>query len=453
MAKESSNLKICRVPREKVEVFDNTIIAPGSIYLLPTPKELAIGDGVCKGGLRFLSTAGGTIEGDLTILGSLFAIASRAKADELGNNIVETYLSKATAALEFEKFASKEYVDDALANKMDKIEDLSGVPVGTITTFAGRGTLPSGFLECNGGEVSRTKYAALFASIGTAYGSGDGFTTFNLPNLIGRFIEGGTTPGIYHEPGLPNITAGSGTDLENCALNAVDIGTFESKNVGALRVEDLPVNDRNIVVTKTAGSNTETWHDTQAYFDASLANPIYGASETVQPASVVMRYIIKATAGSAPSSSNPSTPTPTPPSSGSGSGSTVEIDEDRLVGRPGDGSFEIEAGSYTLSGSTTGTLLWDGDLRATTITATSDARLKSNIQDYDVDVSSLHAKKYVLNGRESVGLIAQEVEKVLPEAVVKNSLGYLALDYNAMVAILVNKVNELEQRIADLEAK
>ena len=45
---------------------------------------------------------------------------------------------------------------------------------------------PSGWLAANGAAVSRTVYAALFTAIGTLYGVGDGSTTFNLPNMIGR---------------------------------------------------------------------------------------------------------------------------------------------------------------------------------------------------------------------------------------------------------------------------
>ncbi|WP_313818718.1 phage tail protein [Cupriavidus sp.] len=47
----------------------------------------------------------------------------------------------------------------------------------------------NGWLKCNGGAVSRTTYAALFAMIGTTYGTGDGSTTFNLPELRGEFIR------------------------------------------------------------------------------------------------------------------------------------------------------------------------------------------------------------------------------------------------------------------------
>ena len=51
---------------------------------------------------------------------------------------------------------------------------------------------PSGYLLCAGSAVSRTTYAALFAVIGTTFGSGDGSTTFNLPNYTNRFPYGTT---------------------------------------------------------------------------------------------------------------------------------------------------------------------------------------------------------------------------------------------------------------------
>ena len=53
---------------------------------------------------------------------------------------------------------------------------------GTILTNT-TSTTPSGYLLCDGSEVSRTTYSSLFLAIGTYYGSGDGVTTFNLPNL------------------------------------------------------------------------------------------------------------------------------------------------------------------------------------------------------------------------------------------------------------------------------
>ena len=51
-------------------------------------------------------------------------------------------------------------------------------------------TVPSGWLLCNGAAVNRTTYASLFALLGTTYGSGDGSTTFNVPNFKGRVPVG-----------------------------------------------------------------------------------------------------------------------------------------------------------------------------------------------------------------------------------------------------------------------
>lgn len=59
-------------------------------------------------------------------------------------------------------------------------------PVGSVTMYAAL-TAPTGWLLCDGAAVSRTTYAALFAIISTGYGVGDGSTTFNLPDMTGRF--------------------------------------------------------------------------------------------------------------------------------------------------------------------------------------------------------------------------------------------------------------------------
>lgn len=62
-------------------------------------------------------------------------------------------------------------------------------PVGTIKMFAGS-TAPTGYLICDGSAKSRTTYSELFSTIGTTYGSGNGSTTFNIPNLKGKVVVG-----------------------------------------------------------------------------------------------------------------------------------------------------------------------------------------------------------------------------------------------------------------------
>ena len=92
-----------------------------------------------------------------------------------------------------EKAASAKVADSVDWKNVSGRPDLSAViPPGTIIHYAGR-TVPRGYLICNGANVSRKGYAALFAAIGTTYGAGDGSTTFGLPNLNGRFLEGTTS--------------------------------------------------------------------------------------------------------------------------------------------------------------------------------------------------------------------------------------------------------------------
>ena len=62
-------------------------------------------------------------------------------------------------------------------------------PAGSVMSFASS-TPPSGWVECDGSALSRTTYVALFTAIGTTYGTGDGSTTFNLPDLRGEFLRG-----------------------------------------------------------------------------------------------------------------------------------------------------------------------------------------------------------------------------------------------------------------------
>jgi len=74
-----------------------------------------------------------------------------------------------------------------------------GVPIGTIVSFAGA-TAPTGWLLCFGQAISRASNAALFTVLGITWGSGDGSTTFNIPDcrdyaLVGKGDMGGSDAG------------------------------------------------------------------------------------------------------------------------------------------------------------------------------------------------------------------------------------------------------------------
>lgn len=164
--------------------------------------------------------------------------------------------------------------DGTVVWKVKKIG--SEVPAGTMQMFAGN-TIPAGWLLCDGSAVSRTDYAKLFSAIGTTWGAGDGSTTFNLPNSIGRFAEGAATSGSYKSAGLPNIEGA--------------IGSFFTNNYGKL--------DGALYSTSNYDVNM-IYHDRDAtasffniVFNAATSNSIYGNSTTVQPNSFTVRYIIK----------------------------------------------------------------------------------------------------------------------------------------------------------------
>lgn len=101
-----------------------------------------------------------------------------------------------------------------IATNTANIANIASVPVGTILSCAGSNA-PSGYFVCDGTAKSRTTYADLFAQIGTAWGAGDGTTTFHLPDFRGAFLRGwdngrGLDPsrafGSYQADALQNIT-------------------------------------------------------------------------------------------------------------------------------------------------------------------------------------------------------------------------------------------------------
>ena len=74
-----------------------------------------------------------------------------------------------------------------------RINNVSVVPpVGSVVAHTSN-TIPSGWLLCNGDPYSRTTYSALFGVIQTAYGEGNGTTTFNVPNFQAAFLRGAGT--------------------------------------------------------------------------------------------------------------------------------------------------------------------------------------------------------------------------------------------------------------------
>ncbi|MDF2114785.1 tail fiber protein [Roseiarcaceae bacterium H3SJ34-1] len=96
-----------------------------------------------------------------------------------------------------------------MANSLDGLVGARVAPTGIIAPFAGA-TAPTGWLLCYGQAISRTTYASLFGVISTAYGVGDGSTTFNVPDLRGRVIAGRDDMGGVAATRLTSATISGG---------------------------------------------------------------------------------------------------------------------------------------------------------------------------------------------------------------------------------------------------
>lgn len=147
---------------------------------------------------------------------------------------------------------------------------VSLMPSGTVLMHAAQ-TAPDGFLICDGTAVSRTTYSDLFDSIGTTYGSGDGSTTFNLPDLRGEFVRGWDN--------------GRGVDSGRSFGSSQDdvVGPHEHTTNG------------NEIVTNTGGTGLQSggnrfWNGN---FPVETTGFSSGGGTETRPRNVAMNYIIK----------------------------------------------------------------------------------------------------------------------------------------------------------------
>lgn len=99
-----------------------------------------------------------------------------------------------------------------------------GIPSGAVFQFAGT-VAPYGYLLCDGSAISRSDYADLFLAIGNAHGSGDGSTTFNLPDYRGRFLRG--------------VDGSAGRDADKASRTAMTSGGNTGNAVGSVQDDSM----------------------------------------------------------------------------------------------------------------------------------------------------------------------------------------------------------------------
>jgi microcystin-dependent protein len=160
-------------------------------------------------------------------------------------------------------------------------------PIGTINAFGGT-TAPNGWLLCQGQAISRTNYSKLFSVIGTNFGSGNGSTTFNVPDLRGEFLRGA---GTNSHSGCGN--GGSVGQHQN--PTKIPITQFWSNGAGV--VVAVANGDANKYTLSVSDQDT-TPTATSYYCDLASGN-FSGRSGnngtyTVRPTNTSVNYIIRA---------------------------------------------------------------------------------------------------------------------------------------------------------------
>lgn len=156
------------------------------------------------------------------------------------------------------------------------------VPTGAICPFAG-GTVPDGWVLCDGAQKSRVDYKALFDVIGTTWGVGDGSTTFNVPDLRGR-----TPIGAGTGSGLTARTLGQSGGEETHILTTAELAVHNHSHVHTVTTSSGA--GGSTVLTTTTGTGTATANLVQT--DASNAGG--GNAHNTMPPYGVVTWIILA---------------------------------------------------------------------------------------------------------------------------------------------------------------
>ena len=220
-------------------------------------------------------------------------------------NIVPIGLNENNITTEISEGNNNIPTSDAVNSALSNIG--ASVPTGTMFIYGGS-VAPDGWLVCDGSAISRSTYAELFGVIGTSYGVGDGSTTFNIPDMRDRFVQGASTSnpiGTKLEAGIPNITTqdndGSNTSgymlwsMGNTyANNNIKAGTTYGAVSTMAGATPYGVQAGNIDFPYGLNFNAKNGETkTDGTLKTSNEHHVYGASDTVQPPAVCMNYIIK----------------------------------------------------------------------------------------------------------------------------------------------------------------
>lgn len=184
-----------------------------------------------------------------------------------------------------------------LEDAKDSIAGIQKLKIGSIIMYSGSDSSVDDFLLCDGSAVSRTIYADLFNVIGTTYGSGDGSSTFNLPNDVRPkcIVDSGSdasgnwwrqwSDGWIEQGG--NATTGSGTitlsiPYNNSVYTVLVISISNSTGQSYSFANRIRTRSETSFTYYTNSSSSATWYAAGQ-----------GATTPDLPALMTLKYMIK----------------------------------------------------------------------------------------------------------------------------------------------------------------
>ena len=254
--------------------------------VLTTGQTFSSGDQVTASKLNDIANQATFTSASATTDDSTLTLASsKLKVKDLG--ITSTQL--ATDAV----ITAKIQDGAVTAAKLDSAAVSVLMPSGSLMPYAGS-SAPTGYLLCDGAAISRTTFSALFALVGTTYGSGDGSSTFNIPDLRGRVIAGQDDMGGVSANRLTGLSGGVDGDI---------LGGSGGAETHTLSIAQMPAHTHGL--STATGNNNQTGVAGNAPKGTDLGSPTVGtysggaistggggAHNNVQP-TIILNYIIK----------------------------------------------------------------------------------------------------------------------------------------------------------------
>jgi len=171
---------------------------------------------------------------------------------------------------------------------------IEGIPTATIVPWSSA-SVPSGFLECNGANVSRTTYADLFAIVGTTYGSGDGSSTFGLPDLQDNVAMGKSPTKALASTGGANTVTSTGNvggSTANATLSTPQLASHSHGGGAGFTPRRNEVHPTFPNINNATPSNTGNTGSGGGHSHNMSANFSGDATSVLQPYLTII-YIIK----------------------------------------------------------------------------------------------------------------------------------------------------------------